>query len=118
RGGDTGWLTPAAIPEPALAAAGQSLATGSVTGIIPTNRGDVIATVLERRADQVHLAVILVLAPTVDAFGPLGTPTWFTKFIDDLEAVLRRAGKIAIKVARHAGGCWGTVARLSRHRNS
>ena len=104
RGGDTGWLRPADIPEPALAAAVQSLPTGSVTGIVPTNRGDVIATVLERRADQVHLAVILVLAPTVDLFGPIGTPIWFTKFIDDREAVLRRAGKIDLKVAPHAGG--------------
>jgi parvulin-like peptidyl-prolyl isomerase len=104
RGGDTGWLRPAEIPEPALAAAVQSLDAGSVTGIIKTNRGDVIATVLERRADQIHLAVILVLAPAVDQFGPLGTPTWFTRFIDDREAALRRAGRIDIKVARHAGG--------------
>jgi parvulin-like peptidyl-prolyl isomerase len=104
RGGDAGWLRPADIPEPALAAAVQSLPTGGVTSIIPTNRGEVIATVLERRADQVHLAVILVLAPAVDSFGPLGTPTWFTKFIDDREAALRRAGKIDVKVARHAGG--------------
>jgi parvulin-like peptidyl-prolyl isomerase len=104
RGGDTGWLRPAEIPEPALAAAVQSLQTGSVTGVVQTNRGDVIATVLERRADQVHLAVILVLSPAVDVFGPLGTPTWFTKSIDDREAVLRGAGKIDLKVARHAGG--------------
>ena len=104
RGGDAGWLRPAEIPEPALAAAVQSLAIGSVTGVIQTNRGDVIATVLDRRADQVHLAVILVLAPAVDVFGPLGTPTWFTKSIDDREAALRRAGRIDLKVARHAGG--------------
>jgi parvulin-like peptidyl-prolyl isomerase len=104
RGGDAGWLRPAEIPEPALAAAVQSLANGSVTGIIQTNRGDVIASVLERRADQVHLAVVLVLAPAVDSFGPLGTPTWFSKFIDDRESALRRAGKIDVKVARHAGG--------------
>jgi parvulin-like peptidyl-prolyl isomerase len=104
RGGDTGWMRPAEIPEPALAAAVQSLAAGSVTPIIQTNRGEVIATVLERRADEVHLAVILVLAPTVDLFGPMGTPTWFTKSIDDREAALRRAGKIDVKVARHAGG--------------
>jgi parvulin-like peptidyl-prolyl isomerase len=104
RGGDAGWLRPADIPEPALAAAVQSVQTGSVTGIVQTNRGDVIATVLERRADQVHLAIILVLAPAVDTFGPLGTPTWFTKSIDDREAALRRGGKIDIKVARHAGG--------------
>jgi parvulin-like peptidyl-prolyl isomerase len=104
RGGDAGWLRPAEIPEPALAAAVQSVETGKVTGIIQTNRGDVIATVLERRADQIHLAVILVLAPAVDVFGPLGTPTWFTKSIDDREAALRRAGRIDVKVARHAGG--------------
>jgi parvulin-like peptidyl-prolyl isomerase len=104
RGGDAGWLRPAEIPEPALAAAVQSLETGKVTGIIQTNRGDVIATVLERRADQIHLAVILVLAPAVDVVGPLGTPTWFTKSIDDREAALRRAGRIDVKVARHAGG--------------
>jgi hypothetical protein len=75
-----------------------------VSGIIQTNRGDVIATVLERGADQVHLAVILVLAPAVDLFGPIGTPTWFTKSIDDRESALRRAGKIDLKVARYAGG--------------
>jgi parvulin-like peptidyl-prolyl isomerase len=104
RGGDAGWLRPAEIPEPALAAAVQSLAIGGVTAVIQTNRGDVIATVLDRRADQVHLAVILVLAPAVDVFGPLGTPTWFTKSIDDREAALRHAGRIDLKVARHAGG--------------
>jgi parvulin-like peptidyl-prolyl isomerase len=104
RGGDSGWLRPAEIPEPALAAAVQSLETGKVTGVIQTNRGDVIASVLERRADQLHLAVILVLAPAVDLFGPIGTPTWFTKSIDDREAALRRAGKIDLKAPHHAGG--------------
>jgi parvulin-like peptidyl-prolyl isomerase len=104
RGGDAGWLRPAEIPEPGLAAAVQSLEAGGVTGIIQTNRGDVIATVLERRTDQVHLAIILVLAPAVDLFGPMGTPTWFTKSIDDRESALRRAGRIDLKVARHAGG--------------
>jgi parvulin-like peptidyl-prolyl isomerase len=104
RGGDTGWLRTADIPEPALASAVESLAAGGTTGVIKTNRGDVIATVLERRADQIHLAVILVLAPAVDLFGPLGMPTWFTKSIDDREAALRRAGKIDVKVAHHAGG--------------
>jgi hypothetical protein len=104
RGGDTGWLRTADIPEPALATAVEPLATGETTGIIKTNRGDVIATVLERRGDQIHLAVILMLAPAVDQFGPIGTPTWFTRFIDDREAALRRTGRIDLKVARHAGG--------------
>jgi parvulin-like peptidyl-prolyl isomerase len=104
RGGDAGWLRPADIPEPALAAAVQSLDAGSVTGIVPTNRGYAIATVLERRNDQMHLAIILVLAPAVDLYSPQGTPSWFTKFIDDREAALRRAGRIELKVGNRAGG--------------
>jgi len=104
RGGDAGWLRPAEIPEPPLASAVQSLAAGSMTGIIPTNRGFVIATVLERRTEQVHLAVILVLAPTVDLYSPQGTPAWFTTFIDDRESALQRAGRIELKVGKHAGG--------------
>jgi len=104
RGGDAGWLRPAEIPEPALGAAVQSLDAGGVTGIVPTNRGYTIATVLERRNDQVHLAVILVLAPAVDLYSPRGTPSWFTKFTDDREAALRRAGRIELKVGSRAGG--------------
>src|SRR6202171_927501 len=104
RGGDADWLCPAEIPEPPLASGVQSLAAGSVTGIIPTNRGFVIATVLERRTDQLHLAVILVLAPTVDLYSPQGTPAWFTTFIDDRESALQRAGRIKLKVGKHAGG--------------
>jgi parvulin-like peptidyl-prolyl isomerase len=104
RGGDSGWLRPADIPEAPLAAAVPSLAAGAVTGIVPTNRGYVIATVLGRRTDQVHLAVILVLAPAVDLYSPPGTPAWFTKFVDDREAALQRAGRIDLKVGKHAGG--------------
>jgi parvulin-like peptidyl-prolyl isomerase len=103
RGGDAGWLRPAEIPEAPLAAAVQSLAAGSVTGIIASNRGYVIATVLERRTDQVHLAVILVLAPAVDLYSPQGTPSWFTKFIDDRETALHRAGRIELKVGDARG---------------
>jgi len=103
RGGDAGWLRPAQVPEPPLAAALESLPAGGVTGIIPTNRGYTIASVLERRSDQVHLAVILVLAPAVDLYSPQGTPAWFTKFIDDREAALRRAGRIELKVGARAG---------------
>jgi len=103
RGGDAGWLQPAEIPEPALAAAVASLTPGSVSAIIATNRGYVIATVLERRNDLVHLATILVLAPAVDLYSPQGTPSWFTKFIDDRDAALRRAGRIELKVATDAG---------------
>jgi len=104
RGGDAGWLRPTEIPEAPLATAVQSLAAGSVTGVITTNRGFAIATVLERRNDQVHLAVLLVLAPAVDLYGPQGTPTWFTKFVDDREVVLRRAGRIELKVGNRASG--------------
>jgi parvulin-like peptidyl-prolyl isomerase len=104
RGGDAGWLRPTDIPEPALAAAVQSLDAGSVSDIVTTNRGYVIATVLERRNDQAHLAIILVLAPAVDLYSPQGTPAWFTRFIDDREAALRRAGRIELKVSNRASG--------------
>jgi parvulin-like peptidyl-prolyl isomerase len=103
RGGDVGWLNPTDLPEPALAGALPSLATGASSGVIRTNRGFTIATVLERRAAQVHLAVILVLAPSVDLYSPQSTPAWFLKFIDAREAALKRDGKIAIKVGSHAG---------------
>src|ERR1700730_4559637 len=103
-GGDAGWLRPADIPEPALASAVQSLAPGGVTGIVRTNRGYSIATVLERRGDQVHLGAILVLAPAVDLYSPQGTPAWFTTFIDDRDAALRRAGRIELKVGSSASG--------------
>jgi len=104
RGGDAGWLRPTEIPEAPLAAAVQPLAPARLTGIVSTNRGFAIASVLERRGDQVHLAVILVLAPPVDLYSPLGTPSWFTKFIDDREAALHRAGRIELKVGNRAGG--------------
>jgi parvulin-like peptidyl-prolyl isomerase len=104
RGGEAGWLAPADIPEPPLAAAVESLAVAGVTGIIATNRGLVIATVLERRNDQVHLATILVLAPAVDLYSPQSTPPWFTKLIDDRDAALRRAGRIELKVGSNASG--------------
>ena len=104
RGGDAGWLRPAEIPEATLATAVASLPAGSVTGIVSTNRGFTIATVLERRTDQVHLAIILVLAPSVDLYSPQGMPAWFTKFIDDRQVGLRRAGRIELKVGNRASG--------------
>jgi parvulin-like peptidyl-prolyl isomerase len=104
RGGDTGWLRPAEIPQAPLAAAVAALDPGAITPVIETNRGFTIATVLERRNEQVHLAVVLLLAPTVDLFSPQGTPTWFSAAIDERESALRSGGKISIKVGSHAGG--------------
>lgn len=103
RHGDIGWLRPADLPEPPLASAVERLQPGAITGVVETNRGFVIARVLERRVDQVHLAVILVLAPTVDMISPQGTPAWFTTFISDQESALRRDGKISINVGSQAG---------------
>ena len=98
RNGEVGWLRPADIPETELGSAVATLSAGAVSGVIRTNRGFIIATVLERRGDQVHLAVILALAPTVDVFSPQGTPAWFTTFISDRESALQRDGKITVKV--------------------
>src|SRR5256884_799854 len=88
RGGDAGWLRPAEIPEPPLMTAVESLTTGAVSGIVPTNRGFSIATVLERRNHQVHLAVLLVLAPPIGLSRPQGTPAWVTEVVEDRAAAL------------------------------
>ena len=102
RNGEVGWLRPTEIPEAQLARAVEALATGAISPIIRTNRGLTIATVLNRRSDQVQLAVILVLAPSVDLLSPQTTPSWFTKLIDDRESQLRRDGKIVVKVGSRA----------------
>lgn len=103
KGGDVGWLRPEDIPERPLATVVQSLATGGTSDVVRTNRGYVMATVLGRQNDQVHLAVILVLAPTVDLFSAQGTPAWFTTFLADRETMLHRDGKLEVKVGSHAG---------------
>src|SRR5207244_905512 len=41
---------------------------------------------------------------SVDRYSPQGTAAWFTKFVDDRESTLRRAGKIAVKIGNHGGG--------------
>lgn len=103
RAGDAGWLHAADLPEPTLAAALQPLTAGGVTEVVKTNRGFAIGQVLERRGEEIHLAVILVLAPSADLFTPDTTPAWFTKVIDDREAALRRSGRIEIRVGSRAG---------------
>jgi len=103
RHGEVGWVRPGDLPEPELANAVQGLATGATSGVIATGRGFAIVKALERRDDQVRLALILVLAPTVDMLSPQGTPAWFTKFIDDQESALRRDGKITVSVGSRAG---------------
>ena len=103
RHGDIGWLRPGDLPEPSLASAVEAIQPGGVSGIIETNRGFVIARVLEQRADQVHLAVVLILAPTVDMISPQGTPAWFTTFLADQESALRRDGKLTINVGSQSG---------------
>jgi parvulin-like peptidyl-prolyl isomerase len=104
RAGDAGWLRPADLPEPALAAAVEPLKAGDMSAVVTTNRGFSIGRVLERRGDQLHLAVILVLAPSADLFTPDTTPAWFTKVVDDRESALRRSGRIEIKVGSRASG--------------
>lgn len=100
RHGEVGWVRSVDLPEPELRSAVESLRPGAVSGLIRTNRGYVIANLIERRADQAHLAVVLVLAPVVDLFSQQGTPPWFTRLIDERESALRRDGKIKITVGR------------------
>lgn len=104
RGGDAGWLKPTDLPESSLAAAVAVLLTGGRTGIVSTSRGFVIATVLGRQGEQVHLAVILVLAPDADLYTVESRPPWLEKWITDRQQSLERDGKIQVRVGSHAGG--------------
>lgn len=102
RHGEIGWLRPADLPEPALRNAVSSMATGSTSAIIETERGFVIAHLLDRRGDEVRLAAILILAPSVDLFSAQSTPAWFAQFVADRESALLSEGKLTINVGSHA----------------
>jgi parvulin-like peptidyl-prolyl isomerase len=104
RGGDAGWLKPTDLPEASLANAVQPLAKGGQTGIISTSRGFVIASVLDRQGDQVHLAVILVLAPDADLYTIESRPAWFEQWVQDRQQALQHDGRIQVRVGSHAGG--------------
>jgi parvulin-like peptidyl-prolyl isomerase len=104
RGGDVGWLKPTDLPEPPLATAVGLLPTGGRTGIVSTSRGFVIATVLDRRGEQVHLAVILVLAPDADLYTTESRPPWFEQWVQDRRQSLARDGRIHVRVGSRAHG--------------
>jgi parvulin-like peptidyl-prolyl isomerase len=104
RAGDAGWLRASDLPEPTFEAAIEQLAAGATSEVVRTNRGFAVGKVVERHGEQIHLAVILVLAPSADLFTSETTPAWFTKVIEDREAALRRSGRIEIRVGSRAGG--------------
>ena len=104
RGGDAGWLKPSELPEPTLQAAVEPLAKGGRTGIVSTSRGFVVATVLDRQGEQVHLAVILVLAPDAELYTVESRPPWLEQWITDRQQALQRDGKLQVRVGSHAGG--------------
>jgi parvulin-like peptidyl-prolyl isomerase len=104
RGGDAGWLKPSDLPEASLANAIQPLAKGGQTGIVSTSRGFVIANVLDRQGEQIHLAVILVLAPDADRYTIESRPPWFEQWVQDRRQSLNRDGRIQVRVGSHAGG--------------
>jgi len=104
RGGDVGWLKPAELPESSLAVAVGLLPTGGRTGIVSTSRGFVIATVLDRQGEQIHLAVILVLAPDADLYTVESRPPWFEQWVQDRRQSLEHDGRIQIRVGSGARG--------------
>jgi parvulin-like peptidyl-prolyl isomerase len=104
RGGDVGWLKPTDLPEPPLATAVGLLPTGGQTGIVSTSRGFVIATVLDRRGEQVHLAVILVLAPDADLYTTESRPPWFEQWVQDRRKSLERDSRIQVRVGSGVRG--------------
>jgi parvulin-like peptidyl-prolyl isomerase len=104
RGGDVGWLKPTDLPESSLAAAVGLLPTGGRTGIVSTSRGFVIATVLDRQGEQVHLAVILVLAPDADLYTVESRPPWFEQWVQDRRQSLEHDGRIQVRVGSGTRG--------------
>jgi len=104
RGGDVGWLKPTDLPESSLPTAVGLLPTGGRTGIVSTGRGFVIATVLDRQGEQIHLAVILVLAPDADLYTVESRPPWFEQWVQDRRQSLEHDGRIQIRVGSGARG--------------
>lgn len=104
RGGDAGWLIPTDLPEPELTAAVKTIDAGGRTGIVETARGYVIGSMLERRGDEVHLAVILILAPAADLYSAESKPPWFERWVSSRRDSLASAGKIQIRVGSRAAG--------------
>jgi len=104
RGGDVGWLKPTDLPEASLATAVALLPTAGRTSIVSTSRGFVIATVLDRQGEQVHLAVILVLAPDADLYTTESRPPWFEEWVLDRRQSLDRGGRIQVRVGSGARG--------------
>ncbi len=104
RGGDVGWLKPSDLPESSLATAVELLPTGRRTGIVSTSRGFVIATVLDRQGEQVHLAVILVVAPEADLYTIESRPPWFEQWVQDRRQSLEHDGRIQVLVGSGARG--------------
>jgi parvulin-like peptidyl-prolyl isomerase len=104
RGGDVGWLKPSDLPELPLATAVGLLPTGGRTGIVSTNRGFVIATVLDRQGEQIHLAVILVLAPDADLYTTESRPRWFEQWVQGRRQSLEHDGRIQVRVGSGARG--------------
>jgi len=104
RGGDAGWLAPQDLPEPELAAAVTGLPAGGRTRVVRTQRGFVLASVLERREVEIHLAVILVLAPAVELYSGESQPGWFDRWVKDRRDALAAAGRLELKVGSQSRG--------------
>lgn len=104
RGGEVGWVEPAELPEPELAAALSGLPAGGRTGVTDSQRGLVIATALERRDGEVHLAVIVVLAPVADLYTAESRPAWFDRWVRNRKDTLATAGRLELKVGSQARG--------------
>jgi len=103
RGGDAAGFGPRRSGS-ALGDRVQSLAAGSVTGVITTNRGFAIATVLERAMTRsISPSCWCWLLRWISTARRARRPG-SQKFVDDREVVLRRAGRIELKVGNRASG--------------
>ncbi len=104
RAGEVGWIVPQDLPEAELGDAVRDLSPGGRTGVVSTRRGFVIASVLERRGETLHLFVILVLAPSVELYSSESRPAWFDRWVKARRAQLAAAGRIVLRVGSQARG--------------
>jgi hypothetical protein len=104
KGGDIGWIVPGELPERELAAAVKTLDSGGQPSTIETARGYVADAVLERRGEEVHLAVIVILAPAIDLYSAESRPSWFDRWVSIRRESLVSDGRIQFRVGSRSGG--------------
>jgi len=104
KGGDVGWIAPGELPEPELAAAVKTLDAAGQPSTTETARGYVVAAAVERHSEEVHLTVIVILAPAIDLYSAESRPSWFDRWVSNRRESLASSSRIQFRVGSRTGG--------------